>query len=78
MKKIILTLAILILGFVVSKNTIVAEAATPPSFDAEYYAANNPDVVAVLGPSADMLYAHYTLFGKNEGRQANKIIDPKR
>ena len=37
-------------------------------FDAEYYAANNPDVVAVLGNSADMLYAHYTLFGKNEGR----------
>lgn len=37
-------------------------------FDAEYYAAKNPDVVAAMGTDASMLYAHYVLFGKNEGR----------
>ncbi|MCR5738237.1 MAG: hypothetical protein K6G43_00295 [Lachnospiraceae bacterium] len=37
-------------------------------FDPEYYAAHNPDVVAVMGDSAANLYAHYVFFGKNEGR----------
>ena len=37
-------------------------------FDAEYYAANNPDVVAVMGNSAQALYQHYVLCGKIEGR----------
>ena len=37
-------------------------------FDAEYYAAKNPDVVAVMGTDANTLYAHYSLFGRNEGR----------
>lgn len=39
------------------------------TFDAEYYAANNPDVVAALGVSADTLYLHYITSGKAEGRQ---------
>lgn len=38
-------------------------------FDAEYYAQQNPDVVAALGTDATVLYKHYTLCGKNEGRQ---------
>ncbi len=37
-------------------------------FDAQYYAANNPDVVAIFGTGADILYLHYSLFGKAEGR----------
>ena len=37
-------------------------------FDAQYYAANNPDVVSVFGTSSDMLYLHYSLAGKAEGR----------
>ncbi len=37
-------------------------------FDAEYYAAAYPDVVANFGTSADMLYLHYALCGKAEGR----------
>ncbi|MBR1471331.1 MAG: hypothetical protein IJ600_06780 [Lachnospiraceae bacterium] len=37
-------------------------------FDAEYYAAQNPDVVAVLGTDANLLYQHYLLAGKAEGR----------
>lgn len=38
-------------------------------FDAEYYAANNPDVVAVLGIDETMLYNHYMNFGIKEGRK---------
>lgn len=71
MKKIIFTLAILILGFTASKNTIVAEAAIPASFDADYYAANNPDVVLALGTDPQALYDHYVAFGKIEGRYKN-------
>jgi hypothetical protein len=37
-------------------------------FDAEYYAATNPDVVAAVGTSAAALWAHYKAFGRNEGR----------
>lgn len=38
-------------------------------FDADYYAAQNPDVVENLGTSdANALYAHYLAYGKAEGR----------
>lgn len=37
-------------------------------FDAEYYAQSNPDVVAVLGNSPQMMWAHYKTSGKAEGR----------
>ena len=39
-------------------------------FDAEFYAASYPDVVAALGNNADIMYVHYVLFGKAEGRLA--------
>ena len=39
-------------------------------FDAEYYAENNPDVVAVVGTDGNLLYNHYVVCGKNEGRRA--------
>lgn len=39
-------------------------------FDAEYYAQNNPDVVNALGTDENMLYLHYTLYGRTEGRLA--------
>jgi len=38
-------------------------------FDVVYYRKNNPDVVAVLGSDENMLFTHYTLYGKNEGRK---------
>ncbi|MBR5305007.1 MAG: hypothetical protein IKU37_09305 [Candidatus Gastranaerophilales bacterium] len=38
-------------------------------FDVEYYRKNNPDVVAALGDDGNVLYSHYTSFGKNEGRK---------
>ena len=43
----------------------------PDWFDAEFYAANNSDVVAALGSGADALYNHYVTYGKAEGRKAN-------
>ena len=39
-------------------------------FDAAYYAQANPDVVAALGTDANILYLHYTLYGRAEGRAA--------
>ena len=37
-------------------------------FDAEYYAAHNPDVAAVFGSDANILFQHYIGFGQTEGR----------
>lgn len=41
-------------------------------FDAEYYAERYPDVKAVFGTDANLLYQHYVVFGKAEGRLAVK------
>ncbi len=37
-------------------------------FDAEFYAATYPDEAAALGTDAQVLYQHYLLAGKQEGR----------
>ena len=37
-------------------------------FDAEFYAATYPDVAAVCGNNEALLYQHYVLCGKAEGR----------
>ena len=39
------------------------------TFDAEFYAKNNPDVVAALGKDEAALYNHYVTYGKIEGRK---------
>lgn len=45
------------------------EAVTSPAvFDAQYYAQNNPDVVAVFGNDPAALYQHYVNHGEAEGR----------
>ena len=41
------------------------------NFDAEFYAAAYPDVVAVFGNSPEALYKHYLDYGKAEGRSCN-------
>lgn len=38
------------------------------TFDPEYYAQQNPDVVAALGTDENALYQHYLNNGKTEGR----------
>lgn len=44
-------------------------------FDAEYYAAAYPDVLAVVGYDKEALYHHYVTFGKSEGRLATNPDD---
>lgn len=44
-------------------------------FDAEYYAEQNPDVVAVYGTSKRALYRHFTDYGMNEGRNLSADFD---
>lgn len=49
------------------------------NFDAAYYAIYNSDVVAAFGNTPLMLYNHYVLFGKKEGRRChgpNGIVMP--
>ena len=49
-------------------------AASNSDFDAAYYAATYPDVVAALGNNPDTLYQHWTLFGKSEGRRGKAPV----
>lgn len=44
-------------------------------FDAAYYAETNPDVAAEAGSNPEILYQHYMLFGKAEGRSATNPAD---
>ena len=66
-------------------NTVTAETDTtqftgdedingiivPNYFDNEYYKTTNPDVVAVLGDDPRLLYRHYIMHGRAEGRQCS-------
>ncbi len=49
-------------------NAAPVKMADGQLFDAAYYASCNPDVVAVFGNDQNMLYLHYALCGKAEGR----------
>jgi len=44
-------------------------------FDAEYYAKQNPDVVAVVGTDAKALFTHYLTSGIKEGRNASATFN---
>lgn len=65
--------------FLGSQMSVSAEPAIMTDgtvFDAEYYAQNNPDVVAALGTDMATLYNHYVSNGKAEGRLAyNPMLD---
>ncbi|MCR4584417.1 MAG: transglutaminase domain-containing protein [Lachnospiraceae bacterium] len=55
-------------------NANPAPAANPAQmngFDAAYYAANNPDVVMIMGKDPAVLYRHYLNYGIREGRKPN-------
>jgi hypothetical protein len=64
----------LTLALALSLSTGITAFAAPVAvegggvFDAEYYAENNPDVVAEAGTDFFALWQHFTLFGINEGR----------
>ncbi|CBK73785.1 Bacterial surface proteins containing Ig-like domains [Butyrivibrio fibrisolvens 16/4] len=56
------------MAIAVAATTLSTSAPAYAAFDADYYAKQNPDVVAAFGSSAKALENHYNLFGKNEGR----------
>ncbi len=66
--------ATIVLGFVMlaamSTQTYAAPKQMPDGnvFDAEFYVATYPDVAAVFGTDETMLYNHYVVCGKAEGR----------
>ena len=71
--KLMKLLSVVLLGSVLAGSGLSANAAPvmmPDGtfFDAEYYAQTNPDVAAVLGTDAAVLYSHYANYGKLEGR----------
>jgi len=71
MKRFLSSLAVLLAaGFLFALPVHAAPVTLPDGtiFDPEYYAQQNPDVVAALGTSAQMLYQHYLVAGKAEGR----------
>lgn len=64
--------AVVAASMALSSLPVCAAVTTMPDggkFDAAYYAATYPDVVAALGTNANALYQHYKTFGAKEGRQ---------
>lgn len=67
------TLVTMLMAGLIALQPITALAAPKSmpngdTFDAEYYAANNPDVVKAFGTNERLLYRHYILYGEDEGR----------
>ena len=60
---------LLFLGVKLDANAAPVTMPDGGIFDAEYYAQNNPDVVAILGTDANVLYQHYLTSGRLEGRK---------
>ena len=52
-------------------KVLSADPAQVKGFDAAYYAANNPDVVMIMGSDPAVLYRHYLNYGMKEGRKPN-------
>ena len=71
LKNILLSIVACAAAVLFYSQTVVAapqQMADGNIFDAEFYAAAYPDVAAVFGNDADMLYMHYVLCGQAEGR----------
>lgn len=51
------------------------KAALASLFDAEWYAKQNPDVVAAMGDAEEALFEHFLSHGLWEGRQINENFD---
>lgn len=71
MKRFLTSLAVLLsAGFLFVLPVQAAPVTLPDGtiFDPEYYAEQNPDVVAALGTNAQLLYQHYIVAGRAEGR----------
>ncbi|MBR1622482.1 MAG: hypothetical protein IJ675_01030, partial [Pseudobutyrivibrio sp.] len=60
-----------LMAVAVATATVATSFPASAAFDANYYAAKNPDVVAAVGTNAKDLENHYNTFGKNEGRASS-------
>lgn len=72
-KIITIFLMVISAGLIQNRTALIVNAAPKTmsdggTFDAEYYASHNPDVVAAVGNNEEALYNHYLQFGKKEGR----------
>ena len=67
-RKKLLTMAALAGAFFIGA-ALIGKAA---EVDTAWYAAQNPDVVAALGDSPEMMRLHYETFGRKESRAANE------
>ena len=68
-----LAVTLSVLTFATSSISVMAapkKMSDGTMFDAEFYAAQYPDVVNALGRSEAALYKHYVQYGKAEGRKA--------
>lgn len=70
--KTLLTTAVCVMMFGTTALAYCKEMPDGSYFDAEYYAKNNPDVVAAFGTDENALYQHYVQAGKAEGRFATE------
>lgn len=62
-------LTIALAGALLIGAALIGKAA---EVDTAWYAAQNPDVVAELGDSPEMMKMHYEVFGRKESRAANE------
>ncbi|MEE1256212.1 MAG: hypothetical protein UHN47_06840 [Lachnospiraceae bacterium] len=71
-KRILVCFAVFTLTLASSITAFAAPEVMPDGgvFDVEYYAQNNPDVVAAFGTDKELLYSHYVNNGRAEGRLA--------
>ncbi len=71
MKKMVFSMLGFILTATLSMQVYAAPEVMPDGelFDAEYYSETYPDVADALGTDPAVLYQHYLMFGKAEGRQ---------
>lgn len=70
-KRLLATVAALVLTCSMAMPVSAASSVMPDGymFDAEFYAANYPDAVAMYGTDTNKLYAHYRIYGINKGYQ---------
>ena len=67
------------LGNVITAYAVPARMEDGTLFDSDYYAENNPDLMAIYGRDTQKLYQHYVSCGKAEGREAlpSKYVYPE-
>lgn len=80
MKRIITTIIAMVFTMFFDSGLVFAAPETMPDgslFDPNYYAEENPDVVSVFGTDENMLYQHYVMCGRSEGRLPVAPVEPE-